>query len=115
MVYLAFSIILLTSFFGMFFIFYRKIPLMLTFEFPKKSAILKIKHKIKELNPLKDFSLEIFLQKWIARIRIFSLKVDNLTFNWLKKLRERQILKEKLLKKKEKSEDYWEKIKKEIK
>jgi hypothetical protein len=108
MINLIFFSIFILSFFGMFFIFFRKVPLILVFEFPKESAISKFKKKIGELNPFKNFSFEVFLQKWIAKIRILSLKVDNLTFNWLKKLRERQ-------KKKEKKDDYWEKIKKEIK
>jgi hypothetical protein len=106
MLNLIFLSILIFSFFGMFFIFLRKVPLVLAFEFPKESAISRFKKKVKELNPLKNFSFEIFLQKWIARIRILSLKVDNLTFNWLKKLREKQ---------KKKLDDYWEKIKGEIK
>jgi hypothetical protein len=105
---LIFLSISIFSFFGMLFIFFRKIPLILVFEFPKESAISRFKKKIGKLNPFKNFSLEIFLQKWITRIRILSLKVDNLTFNWLKKLREKQ-------KKKEKRDDYWEKIKKAIK
>jgi hypothetical protein len=105
---IIFLSVLFFSLFGMLSIFFRKIPLILAFEFPKESAILRFKKKIKELNPFKNFSLEIFLQKWIAKIRILSLKVDNLTFNWLKKLRERQ-------RKKEKKDDYWEKIKREIK
>ena len=105
---LIFLLVFIFSFFGMLFIFLKKIPLILSFEFPKESAISKFKRKIKNLNPLKNFSFEIFLQKWIARIRILSLKVDNLTFNWLKKLREKQ-------KKKQQQDDYWEKIKREIK
>jgi len=108
MINLIFFLILIFSFLGMVFIFVRKIPLILAFEFPKESAILKFKRKIKELNPFKKFSFEIFLQKWITRIRILSLKVDNLTFNWLKKLREKQ-------KKKYQKDDYWERIKREIK
>jgi len=106
MLNLIFISILIFSFFGMFFIFLRKVPLVLAFEFPKESAISRFKKKVKELNPLKNFSFEIFLQKWLTRIRILSLKVDNLTFNWLKKLREKQ---------KKKLDDYWEKIKGEIK
>ena len=105
---LIFLSVLVFSLFGMFFIFLRKIPLILAFEFPKESSISRLKKKIKKLNPFKNFSFEIFLQKWIAKIRILSLKIDNLTFNWLKKLREKQ-------KKKQKKDDYWEKIKREIK
>jgi hypothetical protein len=108
MINLIFLFILIFSFSGISFIFLRKVPLLLSFEFPKESALSRFKSKLKELNPFKNFSLDIFLQKWIARIRILSLKVDNLTFNWLKKLREKQ-------KKKEKRDDYWEKIKKAIK
>jgi hypothetical protein len=103
---LIFSLILILSFVGMFLIFFRKVPSILSFEFPKEDAISRFKKKAKELNPFKNFSFEVFLQKWIAKIRILSLKVDNLTFNWLKKLREKQ---------KKKLDDYWEKIKKEIK
>jgi hypothetical protein len=105
MIDLIFFLIFLFSFFGMFFIFFRKIPLLLSFEFPKESAIERLKNKLRELNPLKNFSLYIFLQKLITRIRILSLKIDNLTFNLLRILREKQ-------KKKEKKDDYWEKIKK---
>ena len=108
MINLIFLLVFIFSFLGMLFIFLKKVPLILAFEFPKESAISRFKKRIKELNPFRHFSFEIFLQKWIARIRILSLKVDNLTFNWLKKLREKQ-------KKKEKSDDYWEKIKEEIK
>jgi hypothetical protein len=108
MINLIFLSILIFSFSGMLYIFFRKIPLILAFEFPKESAISKFKKKVRELNPLKNFSAEIFLQKWVARIRILSLKIDNLTFNLLKKLREKQ-------RKKEKPDNYWKKIKKEIK
>jgi hypothetical protein len=94
------------SFLGMFFIFLRKIPLILSFEPQKESLFSILKKKIENLNPLKNFSFEIFLQKWIAKIRILILKIDNLTFKWLRELKEKQ---------KKKIDDYWEKIKKEIK
>jgi len=87
MLEVIFLIILVLSFFGMFFTFIRKIPLILAFEFPREDAISKFKKKIKKLNPFRDFSFEIFLQKWIARVRILSLKIDNLTFHWLKKVK----------------------------
>ncbi|MFN4160896.1 MAG: hypothetical protein ACK4FW_02765, partial [Stenotrophomonas sp.] len=61
--------------------------------------------KLKEVNPFKNFSFDIFLQKMIFKVRILSLKVDNLTFNWLRKLREKYL-------QKKKKDNYWEEIKK---
>lgn len=73
----------------------------------EESFFPKFKRKLKEINPFKNFSLEIFLQKIIFPIRILSLKIDNLTFNWLRKLRQ------KYQERKEKEKDnYWEEIKK---
>lgn len=102
-------IILISSFSGMVFIVFRKIPILLTLPetLPKhESLIFKLKNKLKRLNPFKNFSFEIFLQKIISRIRILSLKIDNYTFNLLKELREKSQNKLK------KRDNYWEEIKK---
>ena len=103
-------IILICSLLGIGVIVWRKIPLLV--EMPEvlpeesESTSLKLKKKIKEFLPFKNFSYEIFLQKFISKIRILTLKTDNQTFNWLQKLKER-------MKKKKLEEDgYWEEIKK---
>jgi hypothetical protein len=102
---------LIFSFFGISFIVWRKIPLLSTLpEEKKESFFQKLKRKLVEKNPFKKFSLEIFLQKIIFPFRIFILKLDNLTFNWLRKLREKY-----QEKKRKEKDNYWEEIKKEIK
>lgn len=62
------------------------------------------------LNPFKNFSLDVFLQKILVKTRILSLKIDHKTFDLLRRMRE----KNKKIKKRP-EDDYWEKIKKEIK
>lgn len=95
-------------------IIWRKIPVLVAL--PEllsekgESFSLKLKKKIKELNPLKNFSYEIFLQKLISKIRILTLKTDSQTFNWLQKLREK-IKKKKNLE----NDNYWEELKKSTK
>ena len=94
-------------------IIFRKIPVLLTLpdiSLQRESFISKLKEKLKKLNPFKNFSYEILLQKILTKIRILSLKTDNKTFNWLQKLREKY-----QKKKMENDANYWEEIKKEIK
>ena len=107
------TIILIFSFFGMGVILFRKIPVLLTLPeiLPQKESLIsKLKERLKKLNPFRNFSSEIFLQKILSKIRILSLKTDNKTFVWLQKLREKT-----QKKKLEKKDNYWEEIKKEIK
>jgi hypothetical protein len=102
---------LIFSFLGMSAIVWRKIPLLSNLPEEKKENFFQIlKRKLVEKNPLREFSFEIFLQKVIFPIRILILKLDNLTFNLLKKLREKY-----QEKKKKEKDNYWEEIKKEIK
>ena len=109
------TIILFGSLLGMGVLIFRKIPVLV--ELPEVSPRKKKGkapgffqrelEKIKKINPFKSFSYEIFLQKILSKIRILSLKTENRTFNWLQKLRERA-----QKKKTEKSDTYWEEIKK---
>jgi len=111
---LAAVIILFGSLLGMGAIILRKIPVLV--ELPGipaaginwRGIFLKLKEKIKILNPFKSFSYEIFLQKLLSRIRILTLKTDNKTSSWLQRLREKS-RKQKL------SDNYWEEIKKSTK
>jgi hypothetical protein len=102
------------SLFGMLIIIFRKIPILLTLPEveiePKEKVFSKLKKRFLKINYFRDFSLEVFLEKILRRMRILTLKTDNKIFSWLTKLKEK-------IKKKEfvKNDNYWEEIKKEIK
>lgn len=121
------TIILICSLLGIGLIVRRKIPLLielsedLTEE--DESFSSKLRQKTEELSPLKNFSYEIFLQKFISKIRILSLKTDKQTFNWLQKLREKSKKKtfssrsvnwqnQETTREKLDKDNYWEEIKK---
>lgn len=112
MIELIATIILIFSFIGIGTIILRKIPVLLTVpkaptEKKEGNLILNLKKRWEKINPFKNFSAEIFLQKVLTKIRILALRTDTKTFNWLQKLRE------KCLKKKiDENDNYWEKIKK---
>lgn len=111
MIELIALIILLISSFGILFIVFRKIPILLTLPevgVEKENLISKFKKIISKFNPFKNFSLAIFLEKNLRRIRIFFLKTDNQISSWLKKIKEKY-------QKKEVKDNYWEEIKKSTK
>lgn len=103
-------VILIFSLLGIVVIVWRKIPVLADspeiLSDKREPISLRLKRKIKELPSVKNFSYELFLQKFISKIRILTLKTDNQTFNWLQKL------KEKTKKKKLEEDGYWEEIKK---
>jgi len=104
-------IISLLSLAGILVIVLRKMPVLLSLPkvLPVKGEnklLAKLKVKIKEFNPLKNLSYEMFLQKLISRVRILILKTENKTFNWL------QHLKKKQREKKLGEDNYWEEVKK---
>lgn len=103
------------SLLGLVIFVYRKLPILAQIQEPLKqqnkdespSALGKIAEKI---NPFKNFSHDIFLQKIISSVRVLSLKTDRKTFHWLQKLRQnsqRNKLKE--------NDKYWDEIKKSTK
>jgi len=101
------------SLIGMVVIVFRKIPVLVSLpEIPKSKEGIKAKFgkKIKELPIIKNFSLGLFLEKLLKRIRILVLKIENLTFIWLQKLKESHKRKSA-----PKLDEYWEKIRQEIK
>ncbi len=92
---------------GMGAMIFRKIPILVELpEVAEKGEPIssKLKKKIKEWNPFKNFSYERLLQKLLSKIRIWALKVDAKTFHWLQKLRQSK-------KKKFENDNYWEEIK----
>lgn len=109
MVDLIALIVFIFSLVGMGIILFRKIPVLL--ELPEtEPSQLNLKNffsKVKNLNPLKGISFEMFLQKILSRIRVLTLKTDSKTSNWLQKLREKA-----QKKKFGENDDYWQKVKK---
>ncbi len=101
--------ILTVSFLGIGVILFRKIPILL--ELPETAPSyfnwLDVFKKIKTLNPFKEFSSELFLQKILSKVRILTLKTDNKTSSWLQRLRARS-----QKKKFEENGDYWQEVKK---
>ena len=102
--------ILFSSLAGLSFIIFRKIPVLVGLpetveKSSRESLAFLLKERIKNIPALKSFSLELFLQKIISKIRILFLKADNKTSNWLQRLRERH-----QKRKTEKSDNYWEEI-----
>ena len=55
----------------------------------------------------RNFSYEKFLQKFLTKVRILSLKTDNKTSNWLKRLKDNT-----QRKKITEDDNYWDEIKK---
>lgn len=109
------TIIFFGSLFGIGTILFRKIPLLVELpetqkKFSFKKAVLNFKEKIKTLNPFKDFSGEIFLQKILSKIRILALRSENKIANWLQGLRERA-----QKKKRKENDNYWSELKKKTK
>lgn len=107
------TIILIFSLLGIAILIFRKIPVLIALpEFlpAREGLISKFRKKIKEIIPFKNFSYELFLQKILTKIRILVLKIENLIFRWLQKLREKY-----QKKKQSQNDNYWEEIKKEIK
>jgi len=101
-------IILLGSFAGMAAIVCRKIPVLVGLPIGESNVpriFISLKNKIKNNEAVKSFSLESVLQKYLSKIMVVILKIENKIGEWLVRLRQRKI------KKNEKFPgDYWQKI-----
>jgi hypothetical protein len=101
-------IILLGSFVGMGVIVYRKIPVLIALPI-RGNAIPRIfgslKYRIKNNEAIKSFSVETILQRYLSKIMVFVLKIENKIGEWLMKLRQKNIQKKTKF-----SNDYWQKI-----
>ena len=107
------KIILICSFLGIVVILFRKIPLLVQLpktEMVSEPFLLKLKNKIKLQEIIKNIPLENFLQKLLSKFRVFTLKTDSKTANWLRRLRERSLKKKNLEK-----DNYWQEVKKSTK
>ena len=105
-------VIFIVSCLGLFFIILKKIPRLL--ELPEMLSVARVEDEkffseigknIKNFPVFKDFSFNVFLQKTLSRMRILVLKIDNKTFNWLQRLREKS-----QKKKFGENENYWKDI-----
>ena len=74
-----------------------------------KNLLVRIKESalVKKFTPTKKFSIELLLQKILSKVRVFILKIDHKTSNWLQALRERAKKKSTVEK-----DNYWKKLKK---
>jgi hypothetical protein len=101
-------IIFVSSLLGLVIFIWRKLPVLAANQLDESvlgdsMPVLMRKRLLKKLG-LENFSFEILLQKIISKIRIISLKTDQKTFVWLRKLREKN------QKKRLEDANYWERI-----
>ncbi len=101
-------IILLGSFAGMAVIAYRKIPVLIALPIRGNTIpriLGSLKYIISNNEAIKSFSVETILQRYLSKIMVFILKIENKIGEWLMKLRQRNIEKKKKF-----TGDYWQKI-----
>lgn len=108
------SIVLVTSLVSFGYVIGRKVPLLLKFpsrqEGDSLRAILQnIRAGVQDLVPFKKISSpHVILQTMLSKARIFSLRTENKTSQWLESLRKKSQEKRAAF-----SDDYWEQLKKE--
>jgi chromatin remodeling complex protein RSC6 len=107
-------IVLALSTFGLATMVLRKIPILtglpeISEGRLRESSWQKLGDKIKNSNPVKSFSFEVFLQKVLSRVRILTMKIESKTGSWL------QVLRQKASQKNLGQDDYWQKLKKSTK
>ena len=101
--------VFLLSFFGIVLIVSRKLPFLEDASYQTSledgGTVPKIKNGLRKINPFKNFSFEIFLHKILSKTRVFTLRFENKTYNWLQALRQRS--KSKILE----NDNYWRELK----
>ena len=68
-----------------------------------------IKKSARRSLPIKNFSYELFLEKFLKKLRIFILRLEGFIFSCLQRLKEKQ------KEKKAKEDNYWKEIRDEVK
>ena len=97
---------------GMGAIIFRKLPAVASFSpLPVQGGglISNIKKRSGRFLPIKNFSYELFLEKFLRRLRIFILRLEGFIFFYLQRLKEKQ------KKKNAKKDNYWKEIKDKVK
>jgi len=75
----------------------------------KEGLISNVKRKSRQILPIENFSYELFLEKFLKRLQILTLRLEGFIFSHLQKLREKR--KEKTAR----EDSYWKRIKEEVK
>lgn len=108
------QIILFGSSIGLVGIVFKKIPLLRTLPGEpslslgeKQDFVLRLKTGVRRLNPFKNLSYEIFLEKLLTSLRVLSLRIEGKTSASLQQLK--QAVKEKKIRE---NDNYWEEVKK---
>ena len=107
------SIALFVSLASLGYVVGRKVPLLLTFPAKQegdsmKEILQEAAGKIQDSVLFKAVSSpSLLLQKLLSKARIFSLRTENKTSQWLERLRKRSQEKKALF-----SEDYWKQLRK---
>lgn len=107
------SVALFVSLASLGYIVGRRVPVLLTFpakqqEDSMKEILQEVARKIQDSVLFRVVSSpSLLLQKLLSKARIFSLRTENKTSQWLEKLRKRSQEKKALF-----SEDYWKQLKK---
>ena len=105
------KIVLLGSGVGIAAILYRKVPILVSL--PKEENIVErpkmasqVAERVRNSSFLKTLSLDVFLQKFLSRIKIAIMRVENKISQWLMVLRERAQKKKVYA-----NDNYWKDIK----
>ena len=111
MIELIFIIILILGLIGMSVILLRKMQILNKLPEPagglQQFLGLKIKEGVKKFPGTRDFSYEVYLQKILSKIRVFTLKTDHKTSGWLERLRQKNNQKNH-----SGNDKYWDELKK---
>jgi len=75
----------------------------------KESLVSNVKRKSRQILPIENFSYELFLEKFLKRLQILTLRLEGFIFSHLQRLREKR--KEKTAR----EDSYWKRIKEEVK
>ena len=101
-------IVLIGSLAGLVVILFRKIPILAEMSLEqaaKPMVFTRIRSRIKDNRFVKIFSGYVILHKILSKFRIFILKIENMTSELLRRLRQRAIENKKTF-----GDDYWLKL-----
>ena len=107
---LAAEIIFIGSFIGLVGMVFRKIPVLSELsekEIKGKGNKVKLAERLEKINVFRKVSYENFLKKLLTKVRILSLKTDNKTSGWLKKIKDNNQRKKIM-----EDDNYWDEVKK---
>ncbi|MDP3990770.1 MAG: hypothetical protein Q8P63_00480 [Candidatus Nealsonbacteria bacterium] len=111
MVELISVILLFVGLLGACIVLFNKLPSLSKLSEPsgefKELIISKAKTEVQKIPAVKDLSYELYLQKFLSRIRVLTLKTDHKTSGWLERLRQKNSQKNQT-----NNNHYWDELKK---